>query len=55
MLNPCGKDFPVAGILEVSPDEVDYFKRNRPLHYLALTKMLAHGEARIVQSPGVQP
>lgn len=36
-------------ILQVTPEDVDYFKRFKPLHYLTLQKMILHGEAVIVK------
>jgi hypothetical protein len=34
-------------ILQVTPGDVEYFKRFKPLHYLTLREMIRHGEAVI--------
>jgi hypothetical protein len=36
-------------ILQVTREDVDYFKRFKPLHYVALQEMIRHGEAVIVE------
>jgi hypothetical protein len=36
-------------ILQVTLDEVDYFRQFKPLHYLTLQEMIRHGEAEIVK------
>jgi hypothetical protein len=38
-------------ILQVTPEDIDYFHRFKPLHYLALQEMIRHGEAEIVEKP----
>jgi hypothetical protein len=38
-------------ILQVTPEDVDYFRRFKPLHYLTLQEMIRHGEAEIVKEP----
>jgi len=40
-------------ILQVTREEIDYYNKFKPLHYLALKEMIRHGEAEIVEvSPG---
>jgi len=36
-------------ILQVTPEDLDYFKQFKPLHYLTLQEMIRHGEAVIVK------
>lgn len=36
-------------ILKVTPEDIDYFRQFKPLHYLTLQKMLAAGRAEIVK------
>lgn len=36
-------------LLQVTPDEVEYFRKFKPLHYIALNEMLKHGEAEVVK------
>ncbi len=47
------KAFPTGtvdkNILQVTSEDIDYFKRFKPLHYLTLQEMIRHGEAAIVQ------
>jgi hypothetical protein len=41
-------------ILEVTPEDVDYFRQNKPLHYRTLTEMIRYGEA-IVRDSSEKP
>jgi len=45
--------FVQKNVLQVTREDVDYFKQFKPLHYITLREMIRHGEAEIMDaSPG---